>query len=105
MKKKIALTLLASIAISSSSYAVNIRGASSCGKWVKDRNERVFSPSQAWLVGFLSGLAIGTDRDVVRVELDNDSIYLWMDNYCKANPLKDISDGGMNLAVEVMRKK
>ncbi len=29
---------------------------------------------------------------------------VWMDNYCKANPLSDVSEGGNELYIELERK-
>ncbi|MDM0117529.1 hypothetical protein QTI66_36050 [Variovorax sp. J22R133] len=34
-----------------------------------------------------------------------DQAYLWMDNYCKANPLKGVADGAADLFIEVQQKK
>jgi|KBSMisStandDraft_5_1062788.scaffolds.fasta_scaffold132639_2 hypothetical protein len=51
----------------------------------------------------MSGLAIGFNKEFFGKQnvhvLDNESIYLWMDNYCPANPLKRISDGAEQLFV------
>lgn len=30
--------------------------------------------------------------------------YLWMDNYCKAKPLNNLSDGGLELFYELVEK-
>lgn len=32
-------------------------------------------------------------------------VYVWMDNYCKANPLKTVTEAGYELVVELMEKK
>ena len=34
-----------------------------------------------------------------------DQAYLWMDNWCKANPLKKVSEGAVSLFIELMDKK
>jgi hypothetical protein len=31
-------------------------------------------------------------------------IYLWMDNYCRANPLKTVDEGGILLYEEILKK-
>ena len=31
--------------------------------------------------------------------------FIWMDNYCRVNPLKHIGDGAEDLAVELIRMK
>ncbi len=34
-----------------------------------------------------------------------DQIFLWMDNWCKANPLKKVGEGGAELFVELRMNK
>ena len=81
---------------------VAIVGTRSCGSWVADNEKQKHGPSigsfgnQAWLVGYLSGLAVGTNINFWGKKgvdaLDNQSVYLWIDYYCKANPLKELDD-------------
>lgn len=35
--------------------------------------------------------------------VDNDAIDAWMDNFCRANPLKDIEDGAEQLVREIKK--
>jgi len=99
----VAVTLLV---VTDAALAVNVRGVPSCGKWVKDRQERDVLTTTAlehWLMGYLSGLAIGLDKEFFQkdgVSIDNESLLLWMDNYCRANPLKDVQEGGNQLMKE-----
>lgn len=58
----------------------------------------------AWLVGFLSGIAVAKNSDFIK-GTDGESILLWMDNYCRSNPLKGISDGGGALFYELKKQK
>jgi hypothetical protein len=58
----------------------------------------------SWLLGYLSGLSIGAGRDFLS-GTDNASIYKWMDNYCRTNPLRDVSGGGSALAAELTKKR
>lgn len=84
---------------------VNIRGSRSCGDWASSEQSSMNKVvSVTWLVGYLSGLAWESNKDFLR-GTDNPSIELWMDNYCKANPLKHISDGANELAAELIRQK
>jgi len=109
MKQTLFRSILVAVAlllVTDTAFAVNVRGVPSCGKWVKDRQERDVLTTTAltnWLVGYLSGLAIGLDKEFFhkdRVAVDNESIFLWMDNYCRANPLKDVQEGGNQLMKE-----
>jgi hypothetical protein len=97
--------LFALLSVATPSWAVEIRGSRSCGKWVKDREEKGWSgpANQTWLAGYLSGLAVGANIEFWNKhgnKLDNESVNLWMDNYCRANPLKSIHEGGYSLFIE-----
>lgn len=90
----IALTSFACL-LSEVTLAAQIRGFASCGQWVteRDRERQRQGPTaqglvyQAWLIGYLSGLASGTGKEVIK-DFDDQSIFLWTDNYCRANPLR-----------------
>ena len=84
--------------------AVEIVGASSCGQWVADRSTDRDEYVTTWLVGYLSGKAVATGKNFLK-NTDNKSVYLWMDNYCRSNPLRHISDGADDLAIELIRMK
>jgi hypothetical protein len=102
-KHNIAATALILSAASISSLAagtVRVQGGSSCGTWVSERGPY----HKGWLLGYLSGIAMGSAIDILG-DTDYDSIYLWMDKYCRDNPLKKISDGGSDLALELVRNK
>ena len=105
--------------VSNSTNAVTVMGAAPCGVWIKDREaaEREAASlssrtterfaalhSQGWLVGFLSGIAIATNKDFLRAT-DSTSMSLWVDNYCRANPLKALEEAGSDLAKELIRQK
>ena len=86
--------------------AVSIRGGASCGVWIKERQEKGWPlvAKQNWLMGYLSGLAVENGKDFLRTT-DAESIFLWVDNYCRANPLKDIDDAGFDLSRELIKQK
>lgn len=103
----IALTLFSEMAFA----VVTIRGTRSCGQWIEIRDDEkkgvkpITSISvQSWLIGFLSGQALESDKDFWGKEgansLDNASVFLWMDNYCRANPLKPLNQGADQLFEE-----
>lgn len=87
--------------------AVTIRGSPSCGNWIdyKNKGDKLGTiVNERWLVGFLSGMAISEQLDVLP-GTDNDSLSLWMDNYCRANPLESVFAGGELLFWELAKKK
>ena len=105
--KKILGILAAGLVLSgvvNTAIAVEVRGVASCGTWIQEQKADDSHISQLWLLGFMSGLATGLERNLLD-KTDNPSIFLWMDNYCKANPLKDVYDGGVDLSVELTKRK
>jgi hypothetical protein len=82
---------------------IEVRGIRSCGEWVKDKDTLAFG-NQTWLVGYLSGLAVATNKQFLS-GTDNQSIYLWVDNYCRANPLRSLPDAGTALYYELVKQK
>src|SRR5450631_505028 len=90
--------LLASSAVALSSpsdAAVQARQAPSCGEWIvhREKSDTLALGNASWLLGYLSGLANGSGRDLLS-GTENSSIYKWMDNYCRSNPLRDLASGG-----------
>jgi hypothetical protein len=86
-----------------SSNRVATMGAVSCGKWVENRTMRFAISYEYWLHGYLSGIAIGTNKNFLE-GTDGDSLDLWMDDYCQKNPLNSIGNGGSALAMELMKR-
>jgi hypothetical protein len=103
---KILLTIAIGLMLSgvvTSASAVTLMGKVSCGLWTVERTENR-QGSKIWLMGFLSGTVVATGKDVLD-GTDADSLNLWMDNYCKANPLKMVNDGAGVLYNELKKQK
>ena len=84
-------------------------GSRSCGDWLQqklsgDGNKGLRLASEAWLVGYLSGAASASGKDVIDGSTAS-SFFAWMDNYCQSNPLDRIGEGGTELFLELMRRK
>jgi len=86
-------------------------GSPDCGQWLNQKN----TTHKTWLLGFLSGqnrVWLFWSRQTVKGELSDpldklnsaDQAFLWMDNYCRANPLKLVSNGGIDLFTELLMK-
>ena len=114
MKNRV-LTLLLSITLvyvsaTASAVAPHIStlGVPPCGTWVKDRQDpkaRLLSKTnEYWLVGYLTGLSVGIGKDFLN-GTDPDSLFLWVDNYCRANPLSDAAYAADGLATVLIRNK
>jgi|LauGreDrversion4_1035100.scaffolds.fasta_scaffold278117_1 hypothetical protein len=107
MKAKLLLAALVAMAASNPVIAQRLIGNVDCGKWVKDQSTTPPNLlNRAWVAGYISGLNIGDEkaRNTLKNISSADQIFLWMDNYCKANPLKDVSYGAETL-MEELRKK
>jgi hypothetical protein len=114
MKKSIilslAITLLASTVFVSNSFGGPIKGAGAlpCGRWVAQREANEHDMALAWVMGFMSSfnhyIERSSKKSGVFEEIDHYSIALWMDKYCRNNPLKSVYKGSTVL-IEEMNKK
>jgi hypothetical protein len=110
--KTLLRTLLLGMALvlaDAGAQGVGIRGGPSCGTWVnaesnhKNTREGI-NFGRTWVIGYLSGLASATGKDFWGRQninlLSNDSVFLWIDNYCRSNPLKNLDDAAIILFAE-----
>ena|GEM_PF-1326791 len=101
---KLFLFLIAFTALFSSppTYAVQTRGGVACDQWLIDAktNNWEIVADRFWLLGYLSGLAIGLNTDFLK-GTTNDALYAWMDSYCQINNLKTIGEAANVLAKEL----
>lgn len=93
--------------------AIEIKGSRSCGKWIEEKhmansaqemNKIPVLITKSWFLGYLSGRADASGKNFLK-GTDSESIFLWLDNYCRANPDKDLDRGGSDLARELMQLK
>ena len=86
---------------------VTLRGASNCAIWTEERAQQRAQYEKAWLSGYFSGLAMGTDVNfwgvAGRNELDNDTVWQWMDRYCAENPKSSLVSAAEKLFLERFR--
>ena len=110
-----AFALLAGCLLSLNLFAAaaEMKGARSCGKWMEEKrlansaremNKIPVLITKSWFLGYLSGRADASGRNFLK-GTDSESIFLWLDNYCRANPDKDLGQGGIDLARELMQLK
>lgn len=105
MRKKMVLLLVGLMlsGVASTASAIDVRGGSSCGQWVSDKGVSEHGHKK-WFLGYMSGIALGYKQDVLKGK-DSASLFLWMDNYCRANPLKRVDEGGDELFIELIKQK
>jgi hypothetical protein len=85
-------------------YYLNSPLGTSCGQWVQLRksqpNSRLFY-IRAWFLGYLSGLNSGIDQHPQNpdflVNIDDNAIFAWLDNYCGSHPLDDLKTASHEL--------
>lgn len=91
--------------VTTSANALSTVGDRSCGKWsARKQNPYTEASSEAWLMGYMTGLAIASEKDVL-ADTDGESMILWMDNYCRTHPLDLVGTGGATLFFELMGRK
>jgi len=90
------------------SLAVSVMGSKSCGEWIAQKPvgddkswPRIIS--EAWLIGYISGRAAATGKDVLR-DAAASGLILWVDNYCQMNPLAYTDEAGAKLFQELRRR-
>ena len=87
-----------------------VRGDPDCAMWLKPETNARELENRAWLIGFLSGTNMAFSLDADRKPFNyfggitTDQIYLWMDNYCRANPLASVIAGSGALYEEMAKK-
>lgn len=83
--------------------AVSAMGTRSCAQWADARSQpgsaERFS-AEAWLVGFLSGMAAALNRDIL-AGVSQQSLTAWMDAYCRRHPRSNTGEGGFDLVNEL----
>ena len=106
--KKIIYTLLtiitfSCISINANAYVSIISENTTCGKWVENRLNNNAADEKIFLLGFLSGLAMGIQKDFLKY-VDASAVFIWTDNYCKANPTDGLIRAGIMFKNEMIKK-
>ncbi len=104
---------VALLACSLNAAAVEIRGVRTCSKWIeekrleksaKEMNRVPVLITRTWFLGYLSGRADQSGKDFLK-GTDSDSVFLWLDNYCRDHPQMDLDKAGIALVRELMQMK
>jgi hypothetical protein len=72
---------------------VYVEGDIDCGDWLAARRDKRAVAFEHFVLGFLNGISVGTDTEFWHADgrrLSRDSVYFWIDNYCRThsvNPL------------------
>src|SRR5512138_1327769 len=80
-------------------HMVASRGAITCETWLAQR-PRNSKAVEAWLLGYLSGLAQERDRDLPDV-MDDEAMFRWADDYCRSHPKATAAVVGVQLMIKL----
>jgi hypothetical protein len=79
-------------------------GSQTCTAWTnREKNPVVKGSFESWLVGFISGLNVSWERDMIGGG-DFDSIVAWMDTRRRATPSDRIGIAALDLGMELAKK-
>ncbi|XIA64198.1 hypothetical protein ACFIOY_35715 [Bradyrhizobium sp. TZ2] len=79
-------------------------GSQSCTAWTNRKKNAVVKGSfESWLVGFISGLNVSGQRDIIGGG-DFDAIIEWMDQRCLTTPSDRIGIAALDLGMELAKK-
>jgi hypothetical protein len=82
---------------------ITAEGITDCASWVTSRTAGRAEYLEHYLLGLLNGLALGSGIEFWRaggVKVSREQAYLWMDNYCRNNPLSNPITGAFALMNE-----
>jgi len=99
------LLLVADTRAAPAAFVVMGVGADSCATWTKNSKNEFLREAQIWWVeGFMSGLAQGTERDLLR-NIDKEALESWMGNYCAKHPLDRVLDAMGPLWLDLLERQ
>lgn len=113
MSRAIAFLAVSLLSFNLFAAAVEIKGVRTCGKWfeekraansTKEMNKIPVLITRSWFLGYLSGRADQSGKNFLK-GTDSDSIFLWLDNYCRDHPQMELDTAGIDLARELMQLK
>jgi len=79
---------------------ITVRGSPTCGAYLaakeksKHGDESEAFNDLVWFLGYMSGLAVGTNADVLAKNDNGQGAMEWLDVYCPRHPTKYMSDAG-----------
>lgn len=103
IKYLLAFAALSCAAQSVSAYQLYGAGGKSCGEWVSERASGKWYGKGQWMLGVIT--AVGHYGVYELKDVDSEAFAVWMDNYCRKNPLEEFSVGVYELVEELARKE
>ena len=100
--KQLILTIALLLISSSSTAGPKVHGNKACGIYIEQYDARGVNKAinTMWLKGYLTGRNYADDGQRGK-DFDDDSMSLWVYNYCKENPLENTSAAAKGLAAKL----
>ena len=104
MKKLLLIVILMCTNAVYAQTVIQTQSSVDCGLWVNSRKTNSAIVLESYLIGTVNGLALGASIDIWRgtnkLLVSTEQFYLWMDNWCQKNPLKETLEGVFDFANE-----
>ena len=95
---------LAFLPVLGAAQGISVEGALDCGQWSAARTKERAGYFEHYLLGLLNGMALGKRIEFWhaggRSSPSREAVYLWMDKYCRENPLSHFITGAFELFAE-----
>ena len=91
------------LATQDAAQAITTSGKLDCAMWTNARTAKASDSHERFLQGLLNGMALGSNVEFWKAKGDGltaDDVFLWMDNYCRQNPLSNAFEGSVVLMNE-----
>jgi hypothetical protein len=83
-------------------YTIYGAGTQSCGRLTaEDKDSLIRAHMNSWVLGYVTALGGVTGAR----QTDTPAITAWVDNYCRANPLKELHEAAATLVAELATLK
>ena len=82
---------------------ISIMGNTDCGTWINQKR----AVDRFWVSGYISGINAvrSTEKnDILKKIQSGEQVYLYIDNYCRDNPLKEVQNALNSLWLELEKK-
>ncbi len=93
------MAIVAATAVKGDDDIITIKGSPDCKSWVELRAEGPFEYGEDWIIGFLSGMSVGAQRNfwtAAGQDFSPEQIFIWTDSYCQAHPQDQLYDAAMS---------
>jgi hypothetical protein len=93
-------------------YLIMGEGTISCGEYVasSQAQEQMYFSALNWVQGFMTAINIKRSEEIgkpslIGNDLDPDSASLWLEKYCRENPLNRLDDAALALVDELIARE